>query len=116
MSTIRYSEHIEIRFDGKLRNSQGNTWDEVLPDVYDLIERLHPAWHEQAACRGVGVETFFLPPHRSAEIAMGLCRECPVRVECRADWLEMPSTQGRHGIWFGTSERGRRGMRFVGRQ
>lgn len=109
---IRYSEHLEVHFDAKLGNSYGNRWEEILPDVYDLLERLHPAWHHQAACRG-RTDLFFPSPHEGSEAneAKGICRDCPVQKECAAQVASM-GTQGRHGIWAGRSPRQRRQARI----
>jgi ribonuclease I len=58
---------------------------EPLPDPGSLLQR--PEWHKRAACRGKGVDEFF-PPEGSS--------------------LDQPSLKG---VWAGTSERARHGMR-----
>lgn len=58
-----------------------------------------PLWHTLAACQGMDEAVFFPGngPDRDARIAAakGVCRDCPVRVECREDVMawEMPSTR-----------------------
>jgi WhiB family transcriptional regulator, redox-sensing transcriptional regulator len=66
----------------KLRGKGWDLWD-VLPD--------RPAWHDLAACRGVGPRTFFprtddrrIASDRRYKFALKYCRDCPVVAECRA--------------------------------
>jgi WhiB family redox-sensing transcriptional regulator len=72
-----------------------------------LVDR--PAWHRQAACRGMGVDVFF--PGRGEQLkvraAKAICEGCAVRHEC----LEAALANGDLGIWGGRSERGRRGLK-----
>ena len=79
--------------------------------VPDLLAR--PAWHENAACSGLGNELFY-PGRvwgnpdavRQAAAAKVVCALCPVKEQCREAGLEE-----RFGIWGGTTERDRRKLR-----
>ena len=47
-----------------------------------------PAWHAQAACRGVGTEAFFVEGrgranHTRKQAVELYCSQCPVVAECR---------------------------------
>ncbi len=66
------------------------------------------SWHEHAACRGVDPELFFPPRGGEWDEARHVCERCPVRRECLEYALE---TGEKFGIWGGTSERQRRGLR-----
>ena len=80
-------------------------------EVPDLLEMLLgvPAWHAEAACRGQGTAAFFPERGQSTEPARRLCAGCPVIVECAE------AGQGEeHGIWGGTSGRGRKTLRRDG--
>ena len=79
--------------------------------VPDLLAR--PAWHENAACSGLGNELFYLGrvwgnPHavRQAAAAKVVCALCPVKEQCLEAGLE-----DEFGIWGGTTERDRRKLR-----
>ena len=82
-------------------------------------------WQKNAACRGMGDETFFHPPDerdpaRSQRIsqAKAICQSCPVIDECRLHALRVREP---YGIWGGLSEDERasllgvRTMRYPGR-
>jgi hypothetical protein len=71
------------------------------PDVLELLER--PAWHQRAACRGVGPDAFFPERGESLEPARDHCRRCSVTVECAAAGAGEDA-----GIWAGESGRQRR--------
>jgi hypothetical protein len=78
-----------------------------LQSVLGLFER--PAWHAQAACRGADQALFF-PTRgdpRSVQ-ALAYCARCRVASECLAASLEVPGTVG---VWAGTMQLGRRGLR-----
>ena len=72
-----------------------------------------PAWHQQAACRGVGPEAFYPPagaretatthPYRDAR---KVCATCPVVDECR-----QAGQSESHGLWGGQSPGERRRVR-----
>jgi WhiB family redox-sensing transcriptional regulator len=65
-------------------------------------------WHDEAACKGLPSDTFFLPiggsPQRKAA-AVAVCNTCPVKKRC-LDWAI--NNHVTHGIWGGKSERERR--------
>ena len=67
------------------------------------------SWRDGALCRGMDGALFFPPSASwsrwSEGAGLGVCRRCPVRVECLTFALV---TGERHGIWGGTSERSRR--------
>ena len=77
--------------------------------LFDLLKR--PAWHAQAACRGMGPADFFPDQGRSSRSgnpAKVICADCPVRVECgeyAVDHYEQ------HGTWGGMSPRQRQAIR-----
>lgn len=83
---------------------------EEAPDFEVVLAELvsRPAWHRQAACKGVGPEVFFPERGQSSEGAKAVCGGCEVRQQCLADAL---ANGDRHGIWGGMSERGRRVLR-----
>jgi hypothetical protein len=68
-------------------------------DPLDELHRLlaRPAWHDQAACRGVGPDVFFPERGGDYDAARAFCARCPVIGECRDDVL---ATEGshRHGV------------------
>jgi WhiB family transcriptional regulator, redox-sensing transcriptional regulator len=71
------------------------------PDVLELLER--PAWHADAACRGVGPSAFYPERGESLEPAREHCRRCSVTVECAAAGAGEDA-----GVWAGQSGRQRR--------
>ena len=83
---------------------------EYMPDVDLLLDELvnRPAWHRQAACRGVGTAMFFPTRGERIEPATAICGVCTVREECLGAALEHWDTRG---VWGGMSERGRKGLR-----
>lgn len=80
---------------------------EVLPSLEDFLQR--PAWHQRAACRGEGTETFVIPHGAQYEPrARELCAGCPVRPEC----LEVALADSELvGMWGGSTPTERRAMR-----
>lgn len=85
-------------------------------DPADLIDALaelllateRPSWHAHAACRGQGVDVFFVNRGQSIEPARTLCRRCPVRTDCQATAVADTSLQG---IWGGLTNAERRTVR-----
>ena len=82
-----------------------------VPDVAALLAELvnRPAWHAEAACRGVDPALFF--PERGERrpvAALAYCAECPVTAPCLASALELASTVG---VWGNTTGLERRGLR-----
>jgi WhiB family redox-sensing transcriptional regulator len=82
------------------------------PDPFDALAArvaallARPAWHRDAACRGMGAALFF-PEGKGATTgpAKAVCATCPVVESCRA------AGEGERGVWGGTSERDRRLVR-----
>ena len=74
--------------------------------VLELFVR--PAWHENAACSGLGNEMFFASRGSvtQARAARAVCAVCPVLEQCREAGLGE-----KYGIWGGTTERDRRILR-----
>ena len=89
--------------DANLRQPQ--PLSDRVPDLF-----VRPAWHENAACSGLGNERFY--PYRGydavrqAASAKAICAVCPVIEQCREAGLEE-----KFGIWGGTTERDRRILR-----
>lgn len=77
---------------------------DALAELLAAFER--PAWHAEAACRGMGPDLFFPARGQSTAEAKALCHRCPVQAECLTAGLGE-----KHGIWGGSSERGRRQLR-----
>jgi WhiB family redox-sensing transcriptional regulator len=75
------------------------TVDELLP---------RPAWHRNAACRGMGPALFFPTHGETAAGAKAICAGCMVRPECLEEALDDETLQG---IWGGTTDRERRQIR-----
>lgn len=79
---------------------------EPSPGLVALVELLEPAWHQHAVCRGVDPDLFY--PGRGHSLAgpREVCAGCPVQTQC------LDAGMGeRFGVWAGTSERQRRGLR-----
>jgi len=71
------------------------------------------SWRDLAACRFVGVGTFFPVGNTGAaidkiEAAKAVCQSCPVRDACLEFALE---TKQESGVWGGTDEDERRRLR-----
>lgn len=79
-----------------------------LDEVLALLER--PAWHADAACRGMDPDLFYpgLGANRDLVHARQVCTGCRVRVECLEDAL---ARGDKWGVWGGLSERERRRLR-----
>jgi WhiB family redox-sensing transcriptional regulator len=66
-------------------------------------------WDDEANCRSVDPEVFF--PERQgdhAAMAKGICRGCPVRMQCLEFALDARLD---HGVWGGLTEHERRALR-----
>jgi len=63
----------------------------------------------QAACAGVGTETFIVGRGDSYDAARTLCAVCPVRQPCLETALQNPDLAG---MWSGTTERQRQSIRL----
>jgi hypothetical protein len=81
------------------------------PSVEELLAELvnRPAWHREAACRGIGPAAFF--PERGHGPNEGLrhCQSCAVSSECLSAALE--GGESTAGVWGGRTERQRRQLR-----
>lgn len=81
--------------------------DDLVVTITDWIK---PAWHAEAACRGVGAGAFFVEQGGDVAPAKAMCAECPVIEACAQDSLgEM------YGIWAGTNPIQRRDARRTAR-
>lgn len=65
------------------------------------LTRLHPDWHQRAACVGHPLDLWFPAQGRSGGPAKTICATCPVHPECLQSALDDP---GLVGIWGGTTE------------
>ena len=69
-----------------------------------------PAWHDDAACHGIPLATFFpTDPRQSAKaikLLTPICGACPVREQCLEYALSFGDKQ-LTGIWAGTTEKER---------
>lgn len=73
-------------------------------DVDDfLLEMLHPAWHRDAACRGMDAKIFYPHSYESAKPALTVCADCPVREQC-----DEAGKSDVFGIWGGKTAADRR--------
>jgi WhiB family redox-sensing transcriptional regulator len=73
----------------------------------DTIATREPAWHAQAACRGLDAAVFY-PADDDAEaieVAKAVCAQCPVTGACLEYALEV---REKNGVWGGFTERDRR--------
>ena len=83
-------------------------WADTLDYLYELLEP--PAWHAQAACKGL-TPLFFNDRGSNADVAQAkqTCLSCPVQTECRGYALSTDNKE--MGVWGGLSERERRVLR-----
>jgi hypothetical protein len=72
--------------------------------ISDFLNR--PTWHCQAACKTVGVRTYFSNDEATLKIARAICAGCPVRQEWYDVAMADPSLEG---IWAGHDAKERRG-------
>ncbi len=91
-----------------------------LPASVIALANAEYGWRSEALCRDTDPELFFPIGTTGAallqiEQARSVCRQCPVQAECLDFAL---TTNQDSGIWGGTSEEERRGLRreFVARQ
>ena len=99
---------VDLTSDPHEAEYHGNPAD--LLDAYEeILEAFRrPAWHREAACRGMGPDTFFPTTGRSAAPAKALCATCPVYAECNATAEADPGVQG---VWAGLGQDERRRLR-----
>jgi WhiB family redox-sensing transcriptional regulator len=65
-------------------------------------------WMSDALCAEVGGDQWFPEAGEPTEPAKRVCRQCPVKAECLDYAVE---NKIRFGVWGGTSERERQGLR-----
>lgn len=70
-----------------------------------------PSWRSQSACQGVDRRLFFAETKRRRERAIAICDGCPVSEACLEMALAVPQARDTHGIFGGTTPRGRRAIR-----
>ncbi len=90
----------------------GRPWDDdgsTVGNLLDLLDRGHPAWHRQAACRERPDGDWFARDGDSCETAKRICAGCLVRGACGAWALRQdPSLDG---TWGGLTQADRRRLR-----
>lgn len=71
------------------------------------IQTREPAWHAQAACRGLDAAVFYPADDddEAIEVAKSVCAQCPVNGPCLEYALEV---REKNGVWGGCTERDRR--------
>lgn len=71
-----------------------------------------PPWRKQAACKGGDTNDWFPEQtganNPSTQQALAICGRCPVVAQCLQHAIDEPEL---HGVWGGTTEQERRGMR-----
>jgi len=100
-------DHVDPFYDALMRS--GPTDSLVGPE--DLLAAFlrPPAWHREAACRGVGSAVFFPARGESLDPARSYCDRCPVTAECGEAG---DGRDGGFGVWGGMSAQ----QRKVGRR
>ncbi len=68
---------------------------------------LEESWRTKGRCQTVDPETFFPLPTEPADMALALCRSCPVSAACLRAALEAGDCEG---VWGATTPRERRAM------
>jgi len=63
-------------------------------------------WRHDAACAGEDPELFFALTDHGVQAAKAVCRECPVKIDCR-QWADDRGIV--YGVWGAESEEERRG-------
>lgn len=76
--------------------------------AWALTRNRPPSWRDRAECKDTPVDMFFSINEQDELAAIGLCRQCPVRVEC----ITSESLDG----WHITSVDGTRGLRLRDRR
>lgn len=79
-------------------------WGDDLRSLSELVEMRRPVWMRRAACRDMDTEMFFARGS-DVQLALQVCKKCPVRFECVRYARDNGIT---HGVWGGMSGRGRR--------
>lgn len=70
-------------------------------------------WRIKGRCRTVDPETFFPLPTEPTDMALALCRSCPVVSACLRSALEAADCEG---VWGATTPRERRAMLVAWRE
>lgn len=85
-----------------------NVSDEIseMGTLLELLERLRPAFHRDAACKETPEVTFFPEKGEDSRPAKAVCAGCLVLVDCRQWALDQGPKLA--GIWGGMSPRERR--------
>ncbi len=78
------------------------------PDETLILEDFlaRPAWHSEAACRGMGAMFFMKGTVPTSTRA--ICHTCPVQAPCLQYAMSDPDLEG---VWAGTTAKERRAMR-----
>jgi WhiB family transcriptional regulator, redox-sensing transcriptional regulator len=103
-----------LRKEGVVLPYQRTDMIDLNPEEPPVLERLEyelatrEPWMERSACRGLDPNLFFPERGQPTETAKGVCGECPVREDCLDYSIR---TRQVWGVWGGTSERERRGLR-----
>lgn len=58
-------------------------------------------WLDDAACRSYNPDAWFSDTPDDSQVALMVCRVCPVAAECEALWRSLPAALRKHGIWAG---------------
>jgi len=79
-------------------------------DIPETIGELYrrPSWHQDAACRGQGVRSWFSEAPANLDRARTVCAGCPVRDECYQFAMSDPDLEG---VWAGFTAKERREIR-----
>lgn len=64
-------------------------------------------WEQEAECRHLGTDRFFVTGGSNAVDAKALCQECPVQYECLNYAMAVEVSHQRHGVWGGFSPKER---------
>jgi hypothetical protein len=84
---------VDIELWAVVMSTPGDVLDQV--DLAQLLRR--PAWHAQAACRGMGTSLFFVDRGGDPNPAKAICATCPVTAECAE------ASADEQGIWAGVA-------------
>lgn len=94
-----------LELDDLLRRRPGDTPVDGPGLFVQLLGR--PAWHDHAACRGMGPDRFFPAAGHSSRDGLDVCQTCPVTAEC----LDAALDTGAVGVWGNTTQHDRRKLR-----
>jgi len=94
--------------EGLLRARPGDEQADPADVLLAMIGR--PAWHAQAACRGVPTNLFFPRRGERTDEARHLCATCPVTADCLAEALAIAERDD-DGFRAGMSAQKRRRLR-----